>query len=107
MPHYMIQAAYTPEAWGGLVKNPQDRAEGVRPAIEALGGKLVSFYMSFGEYDVVGIAEMPDNVSAAAFSVGASAGGAVSAIKTTPLMTVQEGMEAMGKARQAGYRPPS
>ena len=40
MPHYLVQAAYTPEAWAAQVKNPQDRAEVVRPAIEALGGKL-------------------------------------------------------------------
>ena len=107
MPHYMVQAAYTVGAWGGLVKDPQDRAEALRPAIERLGGKLVSFYMSFGEYDAVVIVEMPDNVSAAAVSIAAAAGGAVKAIKTTPLMTVQEGMEAMRKAGQAGYRPPS
>jgi uncharacterized protein with GYD domain len=107
MPHYMVQAAYTPDAWAGLVKKPQDRAEALRPAIEALGGRLVSFYTSFGEYDAVVIAEMPDNVSAAAVSIAASAGGAVKAIKTTPLMTVPEGMEAMRKASQAGYRPPS
>jgi uncharacterized protein with GYD domain len=107
MPHYMIQAAYTPDAWGGLAKNPQDRAEAIRPVIEALGGKLVSFYVSFGEYDALVVAEMPDNVSAAAVSIAASAGGSVKAVKTTPLMTVQEGMEAMRKAGQAGYRPPS
>lgn len=107
MPHYMVQAAYTADAWSGLVKNPQDRAAALRPAIEGLGGKLVSFYMSFGEYDALVIAEMPDNVSAAGVSIAASAGGAVKAIKTTPLMTVQEGMEAMRKAGQAGYRPPS
>ena len=107
MPHYMVQAAYTPDAWGGLVKSPQDRAEALRPAIERLGGKLVSFYMSFGEYDALVIAEMPDNVSAAGVSIAAAAGGAVRAIKTTPLMTVQESMEAMRKAGQAGYRPPS
>jgi uncharacterized protein with GYD domain len=107
MPHFMIQAAYTAGAWDSLVKNPQDRAEGLRPAIEKLGGKLVSFYMSFGEYDAVVIAEMPDNVSAGAISIAASAEGAVKAIKTTPLMTVQEGMEAMRKAGQAGYRAPS
>lgn len=107
MPHYMVQAAYTADAWRDLVKNPQDRAAALRPAIEALGGKLVSFYMSFGEYDALVIAEMPDNVSAAGVAVAASAGGAVKAIKTTPLMTVQEGMEAMRKAGQAGYRPPS
>ncbi|NIO69510.1 MAG: GYD domain-containing protein, partial [Anaerolineae bacterium] len=75
-------------------KKPQDRAEALRPAIEALGGKLVSFYMSFGEYDAVVIADMPDNISAAAVSIAAAAGGAVKAIKTTPLMTVREGMEA-------------
>ena len=107
MPHYMVQAAYTADAWSGLVKNPQDRAAALRPAIEGVGGKLVSFYMSFGEYDALVIAEMPDNVSAAGVSIAASAGGAVKAIKTTPLMTVQEGMEAMRKAGQAGYRPPS
>jgi uncharacterized protein with GYD domain len=107
MPHYMVQAGYTPDAWGGLVKSPQDRAEALRPAIEALGGRLVSFYMSFGEYDALVIAEMPDNISAAAVSIAAAAGRAVKAIKTTPLMTVQESMEAMRKAGQAGYRPPS
>ncbi len=107
MPHYLVQAAYTPDAWAGLAKNPQDRAEAIRPVIEALGGKLVSFYVSFGEYDALVVAEMPDNVSAAAVSIAASAGGSVKAVKTTPLMTVQEGMEAMRKAGQAGYRPPS
>jgi uncharacterized protein with GYD domain len=107
MPHYMVQAAYSPDAWGGLVKSPQDRAEAIRPAIEGLGGKLISFYNSFGEYDAVVITEMPDNASAAAVSISAAAGGAVKALKTTPLMTVQEGMEAMRKAAQAGYRPPS
>ena len=38
--------------------------------------------------------------------VGA-AGGAVRAVKTTPLMTTEEAMEAMRKASGVGYRPPS
>jgi len=50
---------------------------------------------------------MPDNVSAAAFSMAASAGGALKAIKTTPLLTVQEGIEAMRKAADVEYRPPA
>lgn len=107
MPYYMIQAAYSQEATAAMVKNPQDRAEALRPIIERLGGKLLSMYFAFGEYDVVGVAEMPDNVSSAAFSIAVSAGGGVSAIKTTPLMTIQEGIEAFRKAGQAGYRPPS
>ena len=65
-----------------------------------------AFYYAFGEYDVIGIVEMPDNVSMAAFSLTVSAGGAVKAFKTTPLMTIEEGIEAMRKAGGTGYRPP-
>ncbi len=107
MPLYLYQVSYTTEAWAGLVKKPQDRARAIRPIVKQLKGKLVSFYLAFGDYDVAGIAEFPDNESAAAFSIAASAGGSVKAIKTTPLMTVQEGMQAMKKAGRSGYKPPS
>ncbi len=106
MAFYLLQVAYTRDAWGALVKTPQNRLEAVRPVAKRLGGSLESAWLAFGEYDVVGILQMPDNVSAAAFSMAASAGGAVKAIKTTPLMTVEEGVEAMRKAGGAGYRPP-
>ena len=106
MARYLFQASYTSEAWAAQVSNPQNRMEVIRPVIERLGGRLESAYLSFGDYDVVVIAEMPDHVSAAAFSLAASAGGGVKAVKTTPLMTVEEGIEAMKKAAGAGYRPP-
>ena len=106
MPHYLLEVAYTSQGWAALVKSPQDRIEAVRPAVEKLGGKIESGYLTFGDYDLIAIVNMPDNVSAAAFSIAASAGGAVKAIKTTPLMTMEEGMEAMRKAAAAGYRPP-
>ena len=106
MAHYMIQASYTAEAWSKLIKSPQDRGQAIRPMIEKLGGKLVSFYNSFGEHDVLVIVQVPDNVSAAALSLAAVAGGAMKGIKTTPLMTAEEGMEAMRKAAVAGYRAP-
>jgi uncharacterized protein with GYD domain len=66
-------------------------------------------YYAFGEYDVVGVTDFPDNVSAAALSMVASAGGAVKAIRTTPLMTVEEGIQAMrkGGGAAASYRPPT
>ena len=106
MAYYLVQAAYTAEAWAAMVKNPQNREEAVRPVIEKLGGRVEGAWLAFGEYDIVAIFQMPDNVSAAAFSLAASGGGAVKTIKTTPLMTLQEGMEAMRKAAGAGYRPP-
>ncbi len=50
---YLAQVAYTPEAWQALVRNPQDRFEAVRPAVEKLGGKLVSAWFAFGDCDIV------------------------------------------------------
>jgi uncharacterized protein with GYD domain len=107
MPYYLVQVAYTPEACAALIKKPQNRMDVVRPAIEKLGGRLEGAWMAFGEYDWVLVAQMPDNVSAAALSMAITAGGALKACKTTPLMTLEEGVEAMRKASGTGYRPPT
>ena len=52
------------------------------------------------------ICQLPDNVSATALSMAISAGGAVKSVKTTPLVTFDEGLEALKKAKDAGYTPP-
>jgi uncharacterized protein with GYD domain len=105
MPLYLSQVAYTPEAWKALVKNPQNRLEAVRPVVEKLGGKIVSGYFAFGDYDVVAIVEMPDHVAAAALAMAFAAGGACKDVKTTPLMTAAEGIEALKQAASSGYKP--
>ncbi len=106
MPHYLIQASYTSEAWESLVKKPEDRKEAIRPVVEKLGGKIVNSWFAFGEHDIVAILEMPDNLSAAALSLAQMAGGALRSVKTTPLLEVAEGLESMKRAAKAGYRPP-
>jgi len=109
MPRYLVQVSYTPEAWAALIKRPHNRLEAIGDMLRSLGGRWDVAYFAFGEYDVVGIAEFPDNVSAAAQSMLVSAGGSVKAVKTTPLMTIDEGIEAMrkGGAAAASYRPPT
>ena len=107
IPPCLDPLSHTTAAWAGLAKKPHDRARAIRPSVKELKGKLISMYLAFGAYDVVGIDEFPDNESEAAFSISASAGGAIKAIKTTPLMTVQEGMRAMRKAGRSGYKPPA
>jgi uncharacterized protein with GYD domain len=106
---YLLQVTYTPEAWAAQLKSPQDRTKVVAPLLEQLGGRFVNTYFAFGDYDIVAVLELPDNVSAAAASLAISAGGAVKAIKTTPLMAIEEGLQAMRKAAAAGaaYRPPT
>ena len=107
MPVYMIQGSYTNEGMAAVVKNPQNRIEAIRPPIENLGGKLREAYFSFGDYDFVIIASMPDNVSAVAISMAFGASGALRSTKTTPLLTAEETMEAMKKAGESGYKPPA
>jgi len=106
---YLVQLAYTPEAWAAQLKNPQSRVEVVHPLLEKLGARFEVAYLTFGKYDTMFIMEAPDNVSAAAISLAITAGGAVKAYETTPLMTVEEGVEAMQKAAAAAssYRPPA
>jgi uncharacterized protein with GYD domain len=106
--HYLVQVAYTAEAWAAQLKNPQNRVDVVRPALERLGGRFETTYMAFGEYDVIFIMEAPDNVSAAAFSMAVSAGGGVKAFRTTPLLTIEEGVAALRKGAETAeaYRPP-
>lgn len=106
MPQYLLRAAYTPDAWAAMVKSPQNRLDAVRPVVEKLGGKIEGGWLAFGEHDVVLICQLPNNVSAAAFSMAAAAGGAMKPVKTTPLMTIEEAMEAMRKAGGLGYTPP-
>jgi uncharacterized protein with GYD domain len=105
MAHYLWQIAYSAEGWSALVKNPQNRIDAVRPAVEKLGGKIDSAWFSFGEYDIVAIVQFPDNVSAAAFAIAVAAAGTIKAFKTTPLLSTAEGVEAMKKAGGSGYKP--
>lgn len=105
MPHYLQQVAYSREGWEALVANPQDRIEAVRPAIEKLGGRIVQAWFSFGDYDVVVISDLPDNVSAAAIAMAFAAGGACKSVQTTPLISAEEAIQALKKAGKCGYRP--
>ncbi|HZP34205.1 MAG TPA: GYD domain-containing protein [Candidatus Acidoferrales bacterium] len=105
MPLYLTQVAYTPEAWKSLVKNPHDRMEAVRPAVEQLGGKIVNGYFAFGDYDAVVIVDLPNHVSAAALAIAFAAGGACKNVKTTPLLTTAEAVEALKQAGRTDYRP--
>jgi uncharacterized protein with GYD domain len=107
MASYLLQVAYTPEAWASMVAHPHDRIDAVKPVIEKLGGKILQGWFAFGDYDVIAVVEMPTNVEAAAFSLAATSGGAIRSLKTTPLLSTAEGIEAMKKAAKSGYKAPS
>jgi uncharacterized protein with GYD domain len=108
MPLYMYQAAYTNESWATQVSKRENVAERVRPLLAALGGQLQHVWYAFGEYDVVAIVELPNNEAAAALAMALARGGSVKTAKTTPLMAIDQGLQAMSLAADVvgQYRPP-
>ena len=105
MASYLFEVSYTPAALAALIANPQDRTKIVGASVKKLGGKMTGFWFAFGDADVIGLIEMPDNVSMAALALAIGAGGACCKVKTTPLMSIAEGIEAMKKASTSGYKP--
>jgi uncharacterized protein with GYD domain len=103
---YMYQVAYTAEAVAALIKEPQDRVEAVRPALEAEGGKILAYGYPFGEYDALVLYEAPDETVAASFALAVAAGGAAKSAKTTRLLTGQEWIDSLRRAQGSQYRPP-
>jgi uncharacterized protein with GYD domain len=106
MPLYLTKFSYTPETWARLIGNPEDRRKAAQAYIESVGGKLHGYWYAFGAHDGYTLWEAPDNVSMAAVALALSAGGAISSQETTVLLTVDETLEALGKAGQVRYRPP-
>jgi uncharacterized protein with GYD domain len=103
---YLTRFSYTPETWGRLIGNPEDRRKAAQGYIESVGGKLHGFWYAFGEHDGYTLWEAPDNVSMAAVVLAIAGGGALSSCETTVLLTVEETIDALGKAGQIGYRAP-
>ena len=106
MAYYLLQASYTGGAVAALCKKPRNREGAIRSLVQNLGGKLEGAWLAFGDYDVVVVMSLPNNVNAAAVSMAAAAGGALKSGKTTPLLKFSEGVSALKKASRAGYRPP-
>jgi len=103
---YLTRFRYTPETWSRLIKNPEDRRKAAQQYIESVGGRLHGFWYAFGEHDGYNLWEAPDDVSMVAVAVAIGAGGALSSIETTTLLTVEDMIAALEKAQQIRYRPP-
>jgi uncharacterized protein with GYD domain len=83
MPIYITQGRYTREAIKGMIVKPEDRADAVSRAMAKVGGRLISYYVTFGEYDFLSISEAPDEVHMMAALLSAAAGGGVTDLKST------------------------
>jgi uncharacterized protein with GYD domain len=104
MPKYLISASYSAEGLRGLQRDKASgRRTAVNTAIEGVGGRVEALYYALGEDDAYIIADLPDNVSAAALGIAVSAAG-LARTRTTALMTVEEVDRALEKT--INYRAP-
>ncbi|CAI3803907.1 GYD domain-containing protein [Pseudarthrobacter sp. MM222] len=104
MTKYFFQANYVGEGMKGLLQEGgSKRRDAVVKALESVGGSLECIYYAFGETDVLGVFDIPDQPSAVALSLMINSSGAVD-LRLTPLMTPEDIDAAVGKA--PSYRAP-
>ena len=101
MPVFITQARYTQRAIEGLVAKPEDRQEEVRKLFERAGCRLLSYYMTLGEYDFLIIYEAPDARAVMSVIAVAGAGGGVTDSKTILAVTTAEAKEAFVAANKS------
>ncbi|UCE32032.1 MAG: GYD domain-containing protein [Burkholderiales bacterium] len=65
MPRYVVLVNYTHEGITN-VKGALDRLEANRKAFEDMGVRIVDFYWTMGQYDMVAVMEAPDDETAEA-----------------------------------------
>ena len=76
MPMYISLGRFTREGMMEIKKHPE-RLEQARKAIEAVGGNLKEFYMTFGRFDFVAVSEGPNDEAALKAILMIASGGAV------------------------------
>ena len=104
MAKHLFEATYTADGTKGLQKEGgTNRSAAVKQMIESLGGEMECFYYTFGKSDAVVIANVPDNVTAAAAGIAINASGTVQ-VSTTILLTPEDIDNAVKKS--VSYRPP-
>ena len=103
---YLSRFSYTPQTWARLIEKPEDRRKAAESYIASVGGKLHGFWYAFGSHDGYTLWEAPDNVAMAAVALAIGAGGALSSIETTVLVSVDDTIQALRKAKEIKYRAP-
>jgi uncharacterized protein with GYD domain len=78
MPIYISLLKWTDQGMRAIKDSPK-RLEAVKKAYRAGGGALTAFYLVLGEYDVVNIAEFPNDETYMAALLEVSSRGAVRA----------------------------
>jgi uncharacterized protein with GYD domain len=98
VPIFITQGRYTREAVKGMIIKPEDRADSVSRLFAKAGGRLLNYYVTFGEYDFLVIAEVASETQMAAVLMAVGSGGGVTNLRTMLAMTSVEAKGAFAAA---------
>jgi uncharacterized protein with GYD domain len=107
VPLFITQGRFTRAYIKGGLAKPADRHAAIARLCEQAGGKLVSLYITLGQYDFIVVSEMPDAKAASILVFVASGGGGIESSVTTQAFTTAEArymFEAAGKIA-GSYKP--
>ena len=104
MARFLYKVSYSREGMQGVMKEgAANRRTFIEKMAAEMGGSITSFDFAFGDTDVFVIAEMPDQVTAAAVATAVSASGA-GTIETVVLLSADDVDRAI--AKNVPYRAP-
>ena len=87
MPTYAILEHYTPQGIAAVKDQAPEALEAGKRAIEHAGGELKGFYLLMGQYDLLLLADLPDDETVARLTL---AFGAAGNVRTTTMRTFDE-----------------
>jgi uncharacterized protein with GYD domain len=76
MPTYISLLNYTQQGIAD-VKNGPARVDAAKAAYRKAGGELKEFFLTMGKYDIIVVAELPDDATVARLALGLGAQGNV------------------------------
>jgi uncharacterized protein with GYD domain len=77
MPQYVTLVRYTQQGMSTIKESPA-RLYAAKKSAEAVGGKVLAWYLTMGQYDAVLISEFPTDETCATFTLSAGQLGNIS-----------------------------
>ena len=98
-----LLACYAPHAITGIITG-SDREAAAREMLDKVGGTLVSVMFTRGEFDVLVLADVPDESTAIGLTMAIQASGTVTRISVLSELDMEAVLVAANKAVTA-YKP--
>ncbi len=99
----VLLGSYAPHAVKGIISG-SDREAAVQKLLDKVGGTLVSVMFTRGEFDVLVLADVPDEATAIGLTMAVQASGAVSRVSVLSELDMEPVLVAANKA-VAAYEP--